>query len=241
LGVGQGDHVGILAYSRPEYLETMVASYKVRAVPINVNYRYVARELAYLFDNADLVALVLEASFAPLMASLREEVPRLAHLLVVDDGSSEASALPDAVSYEDLLAAHAPVRDFGARSGDDAYIAYTGGTTGYPKGVVWRQEDIFFATMTPGVGVERPEAAPGRAGRGGGGGARRLRVLRAGPAHARERALVCVGRVAGGRVRRAASEPQDGSPHRPRSRGARARDHAHHRRRLHGPAPGGGD
>jgi acyl-CoA synthetase (AMP-forming)/AMP-acid ligase II len=157
LGVGQGDHVGILAYSRPEYLETMVASYKVRAVPINVNYRYVARELAYLFDNADLVALVLEASFAPLMASLREEVTRLAHLLVVDDGSSEASALPDAVSYEDLLAAHAPVRDFGARSGDDAYIAYTGGTTGYPKGVVWRQEDIFFATMTPGVGVERPE------------------------------------------------------------------------------------
>ena len=143
--------MGILTYSRPEYLETMVAAFKVRAVPINVNYRYVADELAYLFDNADLVALVLESTFAPVVASLRDRLPRLAHLIVVDDGTDGDSALPGAVMYEDLVAAHAATSDFPARSADDAYIVYTGGTTGDPKGVVWRQEDIFFATMTPGV------------------------------------------------------------------------------------------
>jgi acyl-CoA synthetase (AMP-forming)/AMP-acid ligase II len=157
LGIGPSSHVGILTYSRPEYLETMVAAFKVRAVPINVNYRYVADELLYLFDNADLVALVLESSFAPLVASIADRLPRLAHYIVVDDGAGGAAALAGVVAYEELLAAHPPVRDFPARSGDDAYIAYTGGTTGRPKGVVWRQEDIFFATMTPGVAVTDPE------------------------------------------------------------------------------------
>ncbi len=164
LGVGPASHVGILTYSRPEYLETMVAAFKIRAVPINVNYRYVADELAYLFDNADLVALVLESTFAPVVASIRERLPRLAHVILVDDGVDGASALPDAVMYEELIAGHGPERDFPARSGDDAYIVYTGGTTGKPKGVVWRQEDIFFATMTPGVPVERPEDVAGNAG-----------------------------------------------------------------------------
>ena len=144
-------------YSRPEYLETMVAAYKVRAVPINVNYRYVAEELAYLFDNAELAVLVLEASFAPVVASIRDRLPRLDHLIVVEDGSDWAHALPDAVPYEDLLDGSSPEAGFGPRSADDAYIAYTGGTTGHPKGVVWRHEDIFFATMTPGVAVARPE------------------------------------------------------------------------------------
>jgi 3-oxocholest-4-en-26-oate---CoA ligase len=158
LGVGVGNHVGVFMYSRPEYLETMVASFKIRSVPINVNYRYVADELAYLFDNADLVALVVEASFAPVVAEILDRLPRLRHVIVVDDGSDGANALPDAVSYEDLLAANSPLVDFPARSGDDAYIAYTGGTTGKPKGVVWRQEDIFFATMTPGIEISRPES-----------------------------------------------------------------------------------
>jgi acyl-CoA synthetase (AMP-forming)/AMP-acid ligase II len=135
----------------------MVAAYKIRAVPINVNYRYVAEELAYLFDNAELRALVLEASFAPVVASIRDRLPRLDHLIVVDDGSDGAGALADATPYEACLAANAATGGFGPRSGDDLYIAYTGGTTGLPKGVVWRQEDIFFATMTPGVVVVRPE------------------------------------------------------------------------------------
>jgi 3-oxocholest-4-en-26-oate---CoA ligase len=158
MGVSPANHVGVFMYSRPEYLETMVASFKIRAVPINVNYRYVADELVYLFDNANLVALVLEASFAPVVAGILDRVPRLQHLILVDDGSDVGAALPDAVPYEDLLAANSPALDFPARSADDAYIAYTGGTTGKPKGVVWRQEDIFFATMTPGVDVAQPES-----------------------------------------------------------------------------------
>ncbi len=157
MGLGPGDHVGVLAYSRPEYLETMVAAYKIRAVPINVNYRYVAEELVYLFDDAELRALVLEASFAPAVASIRGRLPKLDHVVVIDDGSEEAGALRDAVPYEALLAANPSTGGFGPRSADDVYIAYTGGTTGLPKGVVWRHEDIFFATMTPGVVVVRPE------------------------------------------------------------------------------------
>jgi 3-oxocholest-4-en-26-oate---CoA ligase len=156
-GIGVGDHVGILTYSRPEYLEAMIASYKIRAVPINVNYRYVAEELAYLFDDAQLRALVLEAGFAPVVASTLERLPRLEHLIVVGDGSDEDDAVPGAVAYENVLASSPDHGDFEPRSGDDLYIAYTGGTTGLPKGVVWRQEDIFFATMTPGVVVTRPQ------------------------------------------------------------------------------------
>jgi 3-oxocholest-4-en-26-oate---CoA ligase len=157
LGVGRDDHVGIYMFSRPEYLETMVASYKVRAVPINVNYRYVGEELVYLFHNAELRVLVVEETFAPVVASIRSQLPRLEHFIVVRDGSGEAEALPDAHDYEELLAAHEPSAGFGPRSGDDTYIAYTGGTTGQPKGVLWRHEDIFFATMTPGVVVTQPE------------------------------------------------------------------------------------
>ncbi len=161
LGVGQDDNVAILTYSRPEYVETMIACYKIRAVPVNVNYRYVADELAYLFADADVKVLVLEATFVPVVAGILEGLPQLTHLVVVADGTDPgalpASAGADLVGYEELLAESSPERDFGPRSPDDLYIAYTGGTTGMPKGVVWRQEDIYFTAMTPGVPVETPE------------------------------------------------------------------------------------
>ncbi|HVM67074.1 MAG TPA: AMP-binding protein, partial [Acidimicrobiales bacterium] len=145
-GVGPGDHVGLYTYNRPEFLEAMIGAYKLRAVPYNVNYRYVAEELAYLLENADTVALVHGREFGPVVASVRERVPTLRATFAVEDGSG-APLAGDAHPYEEALAAASPVRDFGPRSADDIYLLYTGGTTGMPKGVMWRQEDIFFATL----------------------------------------------------------------------------------------------
>jgi acyl-CoA synthetase (AMP-forming)/AMP-acid ligase II len=141
-GVGKDDHVGIYGFNSLEFVETILAAYKIRAVPINVNYRYVEAELRYLFDNADLVALVHDAQYAPRIAAVREALPLLRHLIAIDDGSGTDCTAIGSVAYDDAIAAASPARDFGARSDDDIYILYTGGTTGMPKGVVWRQEDV---------------------------------------------------------------------------------------------------
>ncbi|MCU1430747.1 MAG: acyl-CoA synthetase, partial [Actinomycetia bacterium] len=133
LGVRSGEPVGCYMTNSPEYVETMLAAYKLRAVPVNVNYRYAADELAYLFNDASLAAVVTSAEFMPLVAAV---APRVASLHVVVEVGDE---------YERVVAAASPTRDFPPRSGDDHYVLYTGGTTGRPKGVVWRQEDIFFA------------------------------------------------------------------------------------------------
>ena len=145
LELGVGAKVGIYAWNRAEWLEAMIGCFKARTVPINVNYRYVAEELAYLLDNADVEALVFERGFARNVEELRPRLPALRHLLALDDGSD--GAVPGATSYEAALAAASPERSGEERSGDDLYILYTGGTTGMPKGVMWRQEDIFFAAM----------------------------------------------------------------------------------------------
>jgi acyl-CoA synthetase (AMP-forming)/AMP-acid ligase II len=145
-GVAPGDHVGLQLLNGTEYIEGMLAAFKVRAVPINVNYRYVEKELHYLFDDADLVALVYHRQFGPRVATAADGLGRLGHFVVVEDGSGE-EPVSGSVPYEDALAAAPAERPPGERSGDDHYIAYTGGTTGMPKGVVWRQEDIFFAAM----------------------------------------------------------------------------------------------
>ena len=166
-GVGPGDHVGIYAWNRAEWIEAMLGAYKARAVPINVNYRYVEDELRYIFDNADLAALVFERSFTPRVEAALADVPRLRHLVVIDDQSEGETTTIGAVPYEDALAGASPERGFGPRSPDDLYILYTGGTTGMPKGVMWRSEDIFFGAMGggnfAGPPVERPDDLAGGA------------------------------------------------------------------------------
>ena len=88
-GVGPGDHVGIYGFNSHAFVETILAAYKLRAVPVNVNYRYVEAELRYLFDNADLVVLVHDAQFTPRIAAVRDALPLLRHLVAIDDGSGE--------------------------------------------------------------------------------------------------------------------------------------------------------
>ncbi|HEV8574993.1 MAG TPA: AMP-binding protein, partial [Dehalococcoidia bacterium] len=159
-GVGPGDHVGLYLYNGTEYIEGSLAAYKLRAAAININYRYVEEELAYLFDNADLVALVHHREFAPRIAAVASQTPTLKTFISVEDGSgADLSALKPEV-YEDSLAASSPERGFLPRSADDPYVLYTGGTTGMPKGVIWRQEDIFFAAMMGGNPYGPPPERP---------------------------------------------------------------------------------
>ncbi len=144
-GVGKGDHIGVYSRNSIEMIETMYAAYKLRAIAINVNYRYVHGELRYLFTNADLVALVHERQFSDRVAAVLPEAPDVKHVVVIEDGSDADFERHGGVSYETALAGASGERDFGERSSDDRYILYTGGTTGYPKGVVWRHEDVWRA------------------------------------------------------------------------------------------------
>jgi acyl-CoA synthetase (AMP-forming)/AMP-acid ligase II len=159
-GMGPGAHVGLHLFNGAEFLEAMLAAFKLRAVPININYRYVEDELRYLCENADLAALVTQRSLADRVARVTAHCPKLETQIVVNDGA--ASPLDAGVfEYEEVLANGNPSREFGPRSGDDLYVIYTGGTTGLPKGVMWRHEDVFFAGLQGGNAggppIERPE------------------------------------------------------------------------------------
>ncbi len=149
-GIEPGDWVGIYSWNRAEWAEAMIACYKARAVPINVNYRYVEAELAYLFGNADLRGLIFEREFSPLVGKVAPELPQLDVFVVIEDGTEPDGSLAglDVVSYEDALAEADPAREFAPRSSDDLYVLYTGGTTGMPKGVKWRSEDIYLGAMS---------------------------------------------------------------------------------------------
>ncbi|WP_439674557.1 acyl-CoA synthetase [Embleya sp. MST-111070] len=158
-GIEPGDFVGIHAWNRAEWVEAMIGCHKARAVPININYRYVEAELRYLYENSGMVAVIAERSFAGATAAIRADFPTLRHVVILEDGSTEPAE--DTVGYEDALAAASPARGFGARSDDDLYGLYTGGTTGMPKCVLWRGEDIFFAALQAGRGARPKLRTPG--------------------------------------------------------------------------------
>ncbi|HEV2932480.1 MAG TPA: acyl-CoA synthetase [Streptosporangiaceae bacterium] len=159
LGIGPGDHVGLYARNSIEALETLIAACKLRAAAVNINYRYVENELHYMFADSDLTALVYDRRLAPLVAAAAPAAPGLRALVEIDDGSDAAPEIPGAAGYEAALAAASPARDFPARSNDDVYMIYTGGTTGYPKGVMWRHEDI-WRTLGGGIDFITGEALP---------------------------------------------------------------------------------
>jgi acyl-CoA synthetase (AMP-forming)/AMP-acid ligase II len=145
LGAGPGDHVGCFMGNSVAHLVSILACYKLRAVPINVNTRYVENELAYLFDDADLVGVVHDAA-------ARDRATNMA------GGRFRLDV--DAPGFAADVASASSARDFGPRSADDLYVLYTGGTTGMPKGVVWRHEDIFFAAFGGGNPGGPPITAP---------------------------------------------------------------------------------
>jgi 3-oxocholest-4-en-26-oate---CoA ligase len=150
LGVANQDKVAMYLYNCPEYLQTSFAAMKVGLVPVNTNYRYGDEELSYLWDNADAVAVVFHGTFSERIERILERVPRVKGWLWVDDGSGPC---PDwATPYDEVTkSAMERVRAPWGRSGDDLYMLYTGGTTGMPKGVMWRQDDLFAKLIDGGV------------------------------------------------------------------------------------------
>jgi 3-oxocholest-4-en-26-oate---CoA ligase len=153
------DHVGLYLRNGREYLEGMVGGYRARTAPFNVNYRYVEEELLYLLTDADTKALVYHAEFAPMVAAVRDRLPGLRVLVQVADESGHP-LLPGAVDYEEALLTPPPAGGMPTPSGDDLFLIYTGGTTGMPKGVLWRQADIYVNSMggTP-FGASEPFAS----------------------------------------------------------------------------------
>jgi acyl-CoA synthetase (AMP-forming)/AMP-acid ligase II len=141
-GLGHQAKMAAFLYNSPEYLESYYAAFKAGLVPVNTNYRYGEQELTYLFDNADAEAVVFHAAFAPVVDAIRGRLPKVKSWLAVPLPGHPA---PDwATDYEKIATAGGP-RAIGpwGRSGDDLLLMYTGGTTGMPKGVMWRQEDLF--------------------------------------------------------------------------------------------------
>ncbi|MFD9637184.1 acyl-CoA synthetase [Streptomyces violascens] len=169
-GLEPGEHLGLHLYNGVEYLQTVLAALKARLVPVNVNYRYVEEELVYLYRDADLAALVFDAEFTDRVAGALPKTEKLRHLVRVGEAPRNAPELA-AVAFTDAEAAGSPERGFGPRSADDLFIIYTGGTTGMPKGVMWRQEDLFFAGLfggePAGEPVKRPEELAERVAKSG--------------------------------------------------------------------------
>ncbi len=150
-GIGPGDRIGLFLRNDAAYIEAMIAAFSLRATPVNINHRYTGEELGYLLADSGSVALLTHRTLTAAVASVPGGLGAVRHVLVVEDPDpavvdGQVADLPGAVAYEEALAESSPDRVVSdGRSGDDEYLMYTGGTTGRPKGVLWRQEDAFFA------------------------------------------------------------------------------------------------
>lgn len=159
-GVGAGDRIGLYLQNGAEYVEAMLAAFKLRAVPANVNFRYVADELRYLCRDAGVKGLLCDT---PALRRVEEAVsglPEFSFCVVVGDAAPGETALSKVLRYEAAVAGAPPARDFAERSDDDLYVIYTGGTTGMPKGVMWRHEDAFHACLMAANPMGPPPARP---------------------------------------------------------------------------------
>jgi len=156
LGAGHQDKVAHYLYNSPEYLESLFGIFKAGLVPVNTNYRYAEEELLYLWDNADAIAVVFHGTFAERIESLRDRLPKVKGWLWVDDGVGPCPSW--ATPYEDVAEVRpGRLQAPWGRSGDDLYLLYTGGTTGMPKGVMWRQDDLFGVLNSSSLGVRHGE------------------------------------------------------------------------------------
>jgi len=150
-GIGPDETVGLYLPNSVAYVEALLGCMVARAIPVNINYRYTGTELAHLFGGAGLAALVVDAEYADLAAQVATSCPSLRHVLVA--GGPAAASFPGHVTvldYATATSAGPAVRPENGRSGDDKLIIYTGGTTGLPKGVLWRHEDFYFSALAGG-------------------------------------------------------------------------------------------
>ncbi len=147
-GLTTGSKVAMFLYNSPEYLETQAAAFKIRGCPVNVNYRYLEDELAYLLDNADCEAIVFHASLGPRLEKIREKLPKLKLLIQVDDADlPDVEPIAGSLRYDEVLATNQPAPRI-QRDDDDVYMLYTGGTTGMPKGVMYPSGGFAHALTT---------------------------------------------------------------------------------------------
>jgi len=156
--VGPGDHVGMYGRNSIDLVASFLACYKLRAIPVNVNYRYVEAELRYMFAEAELKGLVYDRAFSDRVAAILPDHQDLNAALAIADGSS-ADLPARVVEFATAVASSSPDRAFAERSPDDIYMLYTGGTTGYPKGVLWRHEDV-WRTLGGGIDFTTGERMP---------------------------------------------------------------------------------
>src|SRR5258708_23414800 len=151
-GLRPGSKVASYLYNSNEYSEEVYATFKMRCVPVNVNYRYLEDELAYLIDNSDAEALLFHGELGDRVAKIHEQARNVKAWIQIDDGAPRQDF---ATLYEELLAAHDRMPRI-ERSGDDLYFLYTGATTGMPKGVMWRNQDLIKGPADSGYQVPAP-------------------------------------------------------------------------------------